>query len=255
MKNNFQQFEIKSTFKKLPIRVYVKKADLKSKTALILNPGAFETAWGDNNRYKKILLWLQENLSVRPTVIAYQTSRISQDPPSNEESKEEYWRRIFKGKIFDDELEDVNRVYKYILNNNLNISNIYILGFSLGGTLGIILSSKFRQIKKICIVGSGISTKRSYLPVLRGYMKKRVIIEKINKFKNYLKIYQGSDERIVPVNDAVEIFEQAKNCSFVSFTRLKKADHMFYGNNFFGLIYHKNLLKNIKHFFDNNYEL
>lgn len=252
MKDEFLIFSIASSFQKLSLKVYVKPGQKKSNVALILNPGAFESIWGDNNRYKKILLWFQKNLSYHPTIVSYETARYG--PVSNANSfelREESWKKVFKRKTFNDELSDVKKVYRLILNiKKLSIRKIYTIGFSLGGTQALLLSSLFPQIKKICILGSAISTKRHYLPILKDYPKKKDILAKIKNYNNYLHIYQGFDEKIVPFKDAELIFSIMTRPTYINLTRIAGANHMFSAHNNFGLASYKSLLPQIKEFLE-----
>ncbi|MBI4008638.1 hypothetical protein HY357_00220 [Candidatus Roizmanbacteria bacterium] len=250
MTHKFQKFILRSKFKNLPVKIFVKESDKRSKVGLIINPGAFEEAWGDNNRYKYILLWLQKNLNSKPTIIAYQTSRLADVGKSKSETIENYWIRIFKGKTFQHELSDVRKVYEFLLaEKKFHLDTIYVVGFSLGGTFGLILSSTFKQIKKICLLGSAISTKRPNLPVLIGYPAKNWILNRASKFKNYIKLYQGYNEKIVPFDDQIEIISALKNPRYASLVRINKADHMFSGKNKYGLIYYYWMLNDVKNFF------
>lgn len=233
-----------SCYQHLPIKVFYRRGKLKTDTTLILNPGAFEKAFGDDERYKHILLWLQNNLTCKPNIVWYETARLV-DPKINLQNKGEYWKNIFFGKKFYHELDDVRRVYK-----SIKTKKIYILGFSLGGTLGMILSSEFSAIKKICVIGSAISTKRKHFPVLTGYPPKRQIIKILQEYKYDFNILQGSEEEVVPIHDASLIIQSLKQANRTIYTRIKGANHMFSGKNMYGLIRGKKLLTYIKNFFE-----
>jgi len=253
---DFLKIHLTSTYQKLPIMMYTRRALQGSRIALVLHPGAFESVWGDNKRYKKILLWLQKNLSSHPHIITYQTSRfpiplpkIPAADPSYWQQKEQYWKQAFAGKTFQQELLDVRQVYHYIV-NHLKIHEIHTLGFSLGGTLAMLLTSEFPQIRKLCVIGSAISTKRDYLPVLSGYPKKQWIVNRIHAFPNYFKIMQGTEDRVVPQSDAQEIIQSMTHASVITFDRFLHADHMFSGKNKYGLFSYQTTLSHIKHFFE-----
>lgn len=254
--SEFSITHVPSSYRKLPVTVYVKKASQTSRVALVLHPGAFENVWGDDDRYKKILLWLQQHLSYHPHIIAFQTSRlpiplpnISLTNPTYWQQKENYWKQAFTKKMFQQELQDVRLVYQYIV-DRLKINEIHTLGFSFGGTLAMILTSEFSQIRKLCVIGSAISTKRKYLPILSGYPTKQWIINRIKKFPYYFKIIQGTEDHVVPTRDAQEIVQSMKSTMQTSFDRFAGADHMFSGKNQYRLFSYQSFLPHLKHFFE-----
>ncbi len=246
MKPVFVKHLLKSSYRNLPIVVYISTGSKYTKTTLVLHPGAFEPAWGDNNRYKQILLWLQSKLSFKPHIVAYQTSRLQKLPPKLPKDKK-YWKEIFSGKTFNQELDDVRKVFNFLLSRN--VKELHSLGFSLGGTLAMILTSEFPQLKKVCVLGSAISTKRDYLPVLSGYPSKLWILERMSSFPHYLNIFQGFEDTIVPFHDTEEVFRTVQKAKWVRLSRIAKADHMFSGKNKYGLASAKILLPEIKAFF------
>jgi len=253
MSNKIIISHLTSTYQKLPVCVYIKQGNLGSRTALILHGGAFEKAFGDTDRYKHILLWLQKNMKERPHIVWYQTAR-KPDPKIIPALRLNYWQEIFQGKVFGQELDDVEKVYKFILTKRTlfpkKINKIYSLGFSLGGTLAIILSSKFPQVVKLCAIGSAISTKRKNLPVLRGYPSKKWILSKFENFSGYFKVLQGYAEEIVPINDALLAYSSLKNPKFATYSRIQGVNHMFSGKNIFGLVHAKKILKELIDFYE-----
>lgn len=233
-----------SSYQNLPIKVFYRKGKKKAGTTLVLNPGAFEKAFGDDERYKHILLWLQNNLKCKPNIVWYETARKN-DPAIIPPNKGEYWSEIFKGKRFEHELDDVRKIYKFI-----KTKQIYTLGFSLGGTLGLILAPEFPSVQKLCAIGSAISTKRKHFPILIGYPSKKSIIKKLGEYKYDFNILQGTEEEVVPISDASLIIQSLKQANRAIYTRIKGANHMFSGKNMYGLIRGKKLLTYIKNFFE-----
>lgn len=252
---DFTCYTIQSSYHKLPIKVFVKEGSRQTKTAFVLHPGAFESAWGDEERYKCILLWLYDNLSYKPHIITYQTARLEKPVPKIPKDKnywaamEKYWKRIFPNKTFNQELNDIKNVYNFI-EASYAVEEIHALGFSLGGTFSLLLSSEFTSLRKICVLGSAISTKRNYLPVLTGYPAKDYILGRIKTYRHYLKIFQGFRETVVPFQDAEQVFAAIKKAKMVTLSRIHGADHMFSGKNKYGLASYKMLLPEIKHFFE-----
>lgn len=255
-KTIFSEVSIPSKYQGLPIKIRSSKTHGASKTILVLHPGAFEFLGGDNDRYTKILLWLHAHLSARPTVITYETSRKSMPTPTLAlpdplywQKKETYWRKVFAGKIFDQELDDVRKVYEYI-QRNLHPEHIYVLGFSVGGTIALILSQEIPLITKLCLMGSAISTRRPYLPVLTGYPTKKWILKRITNYPNAIKIVQGMRDTIVPFKDAEEVFRSLRSASYASFDRLADADHMFSGTNAYNLFDYLKILTLLQNFYN-----
>ncbi|MEK7141411.1 MAG: dienelactone hydrolase family protein [Patescibacteria group bacterium] len=252
----FTKYQLTSAYRNLPINVFISPGNKDTTTALVLHPGAFEPAWGDSHRYKQILLWLQRKLSFKPHIVTYQTSRIQKPPPRLPIDKnywkemEKYWQEIFNGKTFDQELDDVRKIFNFLLSRK--IKEIHSLGFSFGGTLAMILTSEFPQVTKVCTLGSAISTKRDYLPVLTGYPDKPWLLKRISRFPHYINLYQGFEDTVVPFHDVEEIFCAVQKAKRVSVHRISKADHMFSGKNKYGLSSANTLLPEIKAFFELN---
>lgn len=244
MKNKIETYNLTSSYQNLPIKVFYRKVKKKASTTLVLNPGAFEKAFGDYERYKYILLWLQDNLKCKPDIVWYETAR-QKDPLIIPQNKGEYWNTIFSKKKFKHELDDVRKVYK-----SIKTKQIFTLGFSLGGTLGMILTSEFPSIHKLCAIGSAISTRRKHFPVLTGYPSKKSIIKKLGEYKYDFNIMQGTEEEVVPVGDASLIFQSLKKANQATYTLIKGANHMFSGKNIFGLIHEERLLLYIKNFLE-----
>lgn len=250
----FTKYQLTSSYRNLPIKVFISPGSKHTTTALVLHPGAFEPAWGDDHRYKQILLWFQQKLSFTPHIVTYETSRIQKPPPKFPNDKnywkkmEKYWQKIFNGKTFEQELDDVRKIFNFLLSRKTK--EIHSLGFSLGGTLAMILTSEFPLLTKVCVLGSAISTKRDYLPVLTGYPSKPWILKRIGRFTHSLCLYQGFDDTIVPFHDAEEIFHAIQKAKRVSLHRIAKADHMFSGKNTYGLASANTLLPEVKAFFE-----
>lgn len=256
----FSETSIPSSYQGLPITLHIRKGSQTSNVVLILHPGAFESAWGDNERYKKILLWLQGHLSSRPTILTYETSRqqvpilkLSTHDPLYWQKKESYWQQAFAGKTFDHELDDVRKVYQYI-RKKLHPQQIYVLGFSVGGTIAMILSPEVPAINKLCVVGSAISTKRPHLPVLTGYPTKEWILKRIASYPHDIKIMQGRRDTVVPLGDAEVIFHALRSPAYASFERFAGADHMFSGNNEFCLFNARRILQILRTFFNTTFD-
>jgi dienelactone hydrolase len=259
-KTVFSEISVPSGYQGLPIKIRISKTTELSKTVLVLHPGAFEFLGGDKNRYTKILLWLRLHLSSHPTVITYETSRQSISPPLISttdplywKKKELYWKKLFDGKTFSMELDDVRNVYKYI-RNTLRPESIYVLGFSVGGTIAMILSSEISTINKLCVVGSAISTKRPHLPVLTGYPTKEWILKRVASYSHDIKIMQGRRDTVVSLDDAEEVFHALRSPAHASFERFARADHMFSGNNHYYLFHAQRLLQQFRIFFDTTFD-
>jgi pimeloyl-ACP methyl ester carboxylesterase len=249
--------QLESRYHQLPITIAEISAPTRSATALVLHPGAFEFLWGDNERYKNILAWFREHVGTTPHCFSYQTSRQAV-PVIPGEDRVSYWKRLFPQKTFADEIDDVRTVYARILSRTMgegSIDRVFSVGFSVGGTISLLLTAEFPQLQKVCTVGSAISTKRPSLPVLTGYPDKREILEKIKPFRGSLLMLQGFAEEVVPFEDTEEVIHNLCDARYLSLVRLKGANHMFSANNRFGLMYEKKLLTMIQHFMELEIEI
>jgi len=136
---------------------------------------------------------------------------------------------FFKGKSFEDEIEDTKIAFSFFLNLLSKNHKVSIIGFSLGGTLSSFLIKDYQKyIKNIFLFGSGVTTKNNKRPVVNTYPKKETILKNFSMFKGKIILVQGTNDNVVPSEEAREIITNNKNLSFIrKLIILKDVDHQF----------------------------
>lgn len=164
-------------------------------------------------------------------VFLYETSRNIYTFEDNEIVNDfEKYRKTFEGKTFEDELSDVKTAVKYVV-DTLAVkkeAKIHLIGSSLGGTLSSYLIKPYKKyIKTIILLGSGITTKGKNQPILKTYPPKEKILENFRSFSGNLILFQGTNDTVVPSNEARRIITDSKNAKTRKLIVLKGVDHTF----------------------------
>lgn len=165
-------------------------------------------------------------------VFLYETSRAipTFDTKASLLSFEEY-RNSFEGKTFEDELADVKSALEFFKNTYLlEVKNpkVCFVGFSLGGTLSSFLIQEYQYyLTNIFLFGSGITTRGHNQPITNTYPDKQAILNNFIPFKGNITLVQGTNDTIVPQEEARQIIYQTKNAFSRSLIFLKDVDHTF----------------------------
>jgi predicted esterase len=196
---------------------------LQDKPLILFFHGLFGTTIGScaDGQIKNSFEYFKSNKLA--SVAMYQTSRHT------ERSKDvefiEWAKESFEGKSFNDELSDVARALEQIL-QSAKYTRLLFVGFSLGGTLSTFFLEKYKP-DGVLMFGSSCMTNSHNVPIGSTYPKKEIILKNLENYPGILKIYQGTDDTVVPKEGALEMIKMAKNSSRRDFVILHKVDHRF----------------------------
>lgn len=139
--------------------------------------------------------------------------------------------KTFEGKTFNDELQDVLNIFEYFYGNfvkNKKTARIFLIGFSLGGTLASYLLPIYGdRVKGVVLFGSGVTTKGINKPITKTYPSKNSLLSNFKTFEGILTLVQGSNDIIVPLIEAREIIDYSDKAFIRSLIILKGVDHRF----------------------------
>jgi predicted esterase len=111
------------------------------------------------------------------------------------------YKNTFKGKTFGQELQDVEKIFEFFISHIVTLDKsckLYLVGFSLGGTLSTYLLPKYaKYIKHLFLFNSGITTKHKSWPVLKKYPAQQEILHNLNNYQNKISLVQGSEDNVV----------------------------------------------------------
>lgn len=201
----------------------------KSDELIVLLHGAYSSPFSDRDkRYE----YLFQKLSPFISVGFYQTSRIFEVQKKPQLTFEKFRDLSFKGKTFCQELSDVKESFVEIVNETKKETGkcklrITLVGFSLGGTMSVLLTKVSKEIDNIFLFGSGISFASKNPPILDSIPSETQISKILVEFRGNIFICRGSDDRQATHEKAYEIYESAKNSNLKLFIELKDVDHRF----------------------------
>lgn len=165
------------------------------------------------------------------SVFLFETSRqyYSFERESQSLSFEEYITESFYGKTFQNELDDVKTIIRFFKEHLITTTayKLHFIGFSLGGTMLSFLISENRQLSSITLFGSGITTKGQATPIRNEYPKKEVILSNFNHFPGNMTLIQGTEDSVVPIEEAREIIFQANQAKTRKLILWRGVDHLF----------------------------
>lgn len=163
---------------------------------------------------------VEKNLA---SVYVYQTSRSIERDKKQDFKK---WALLaFEGKSFKEELDDVSRALNQLINIELYDKTIFV-GFSLGGTISTYFLEKYNP-KTVLMFGSSCMTKSKDMPIGSSYPEKNQILNNLESYSGVVKIYQGTDDEVVPKEGAHEMWQAAKNAKRKELIVLQGVDHRF----------------------------
>src|SRR5260221_890245 len=222
MKSNIQ-----GTYNNYPIKLGIFRTKKKTNLIFLNVHGTFGES-GDKGSKSEILgkLLLKDDLA---NVVQYSSSRnwqkfISIDKVSRNQA--------FSGKTFDEERLDLINAIDYIVNNSQKLFNIskddlrlYVVAFSLGGTLVSTLNEKLKLIDKLVICGSGIEPSSFTKTLFPTFYSKEVIQNSIKNFNGRLLSLRGSLDDTITFDSQKELFDSYKFAESKEWKVIEGANH------------------------------
>lgn len=200
--------------------------NLHQNTTYILAHGLYGSSYSDL-RYQELVEKITKHQL--GNVFTYETSRLI-DFSQKKNLDYNYYQRAFLGKTFNDELSDVKKLFKYLVNNLLEKTQqqLVVVAFSLGGTLTSFLLKQYKnKIKQIFLFGSGITTKGFTKPITSTYPDAKIILNNFQNYPGEIYLIQGSQDVVVPLKPARKMITESGQASVRNLTIFKNIDHSF----------------------------
>jgi len=163
-------------------------------------------------------------------VVFYNSSRdFSFDANSNFENRKE----AFANKSFNDELTDLCMVIQYVIDHSqdefgINSSELvlYLHGTSIGGTISLMATVDFPQIKKLSLCAPPSSKGSSKKPIVSTMPESEKIFSVAKQFTGDMFLLYGGEDVIVPKESAFAIANHAINAKVATLV-VPTANHDF----------------------------
>ena len=200
--------------------------NLNKKTTYIMAHGLYGSSYSDE-RYQDLAQKIIK--SKLGNVFTYETSRLI-DFSKRSNFNYSHYQKAFLGKTFNDELIDVKKLFKYLVNDLLKKTQqqLVIVAFSLGGTISSFLLKQYiNKIKQIFLFGSGISTKAIDKPITSTYPSWKTVLDNFRSYTDEIYLIQGTNDIVVPLEPARKIITETKQASKRTLTIIKDIDHSF----------------------------
>lgn len=203
-------------------RIFYRLDKTKSTQLTIFFHGAYSSTLTE--KYTNIIRQLKKR-KYKSDFLCYETSRKHYSFEDHALPFEAY-AQTFSGKTFQDELEDVKTLLQHIRIDRYD--SLVFVGYSLGGTLSsFFIRQHTKKIKGIYLFGSGISTNRKTYPILSTYPNSSTILQNFKGYTGTVTLVQGTEDTIVPQEDAGNILAHAISAERTTHIRLKGVDHRF----------------------------
>ncbi len=135
-------------------------------------------------------------------------------------------KEAFAGKTFADEVHDVEIALKELTNAFSEYKRLIFVGFSLGGTLSTYFLDTYHP-DAVLMFGSGCATRSKHMPIGSTYPPKSEILDNLKNYRGTLKIFQGTEDAVVPKGGAKQILRAATKAARRDFVQLGGVDHRF----------------------------
>ncbi len=163
-------------------------------------------------------------------VVFYNSSRAFSFPPR---SSFETRAAAFAGKTFDEELNDLCAVIRYVKDRAQGSFNInplelalYVHGMSIGGTVALMASAKFPEIQRLSLCAPPSNRGRSKQSVISTMSDSEAIFAAASRFVGELFLLYGDEDTVVPRESSFAICTHARKAQ-VSTRVIPGADHDF----------------------------
>jgi predicted esterase len=170
----------------------------------------------------------------------YESSRSSLPENSSTLSFEEQAKIILKNKTFEDEINDAQSYFLYITekfkrNNSKALSNVHLVGFSLGGILATVLGATHTP-KSISLFGSSLGFNlEPKTPILgKAHLSLDSFIKKVTNSARVVAgnilMVRGDDDTTAQSKETIDLFQAFNNAQRRNLVMLKGVNHRFKTN-------------------------
>lgn len=163
-------------------------------------------------------------------VVFYNSSRdFSFKADSNFENR----KAAFSAKTFNDELVDLHTVIQYVIDHAQDEFDIrpselmlYVHGTSIGGTISLMATAKFPQIRKLSLCAPPSNRGNSQKPIVSTMPDSEVLLSVAGQFGGEMLLLYGGNDTIVPKESSLAIVSHAVKAKTAVVT-VPNADHDF----------------------------
>lgn len=214
---------------KSSIKLGIFKAKKKTNNVLLMIHGLYSVT-GDSHSKSKVLgkTVLEKEIA---NVVYFSSSRDWDVFPADGDFEKQI--ESFKGKTFQQELDDLDDAIDYIIKQSKSLFGVekgklrfYVVANSIGGTLISILKNRFQYIDKLVLVGSGTGYGGSSKPILSTCPPEINVLNSTKTYKGELLFLQGSLDDVVPFEAQDNLFSSYKNARKRKIT-VEGANHSF----------------------------
>lgn len=163
-------------------------------------------------------------------VVFYNSSR---DYVFGADSNFESRRAAFAEKTFDDELTDLRTVIEYVIDHAHEVFSIdqsslvlHLHGTSIGGTVALMATETFPQIKKLSLCAPPSNKGASRKPIVSTMPESGHLFKVAGQFTGDMFLLYGGNDTIVPKESSFAIVQHAVNAR-VTLIVVPNADHDF----------------------------
>lgn len=139
----------------------------------------------------------------------------------------------FAEKTFDNELADLRTVIEYVIDHAQKVFGIdqtklvlHLHGTSIGGTIALMATETFPQIKKLSLCAPPSSKGASRKPIVSTMPESEHLFKVAGQFTGDMFLLYGGNDTIVPKESSFALVQHAKNARVTSIV-VPNADHDF----------------------------
>lgn len=212
-----------------PVDVYIYTTARPTTTVTVICKGLFGVFDPEHACAVNVLgnLLIEHGVS---HVVFYNSSR---DVTVSTESTFEDRARAFSKKTFNDELADLRKVVTYVIEHATELFGcdpedvtLYLHGTSVGGTLALMLSTEYPQLKKLSLCAPPSSKGNSRKPIVSTMPEQDTLLSVAQQFTGDLFLLYGEEDAVVPRESSFKILEHATH-AHTSFRVIPGANHDF----------------------------
>jgi len=221
--------KLSGSYHQKPIEVFIYSPKQPTNIVTIITKGLYGVFNSNHTCGVNVLgnMLIESNTS---HVVFYNSSRdFSITADSDFESR----KNALKEKTFDDELHDLQIVIQHVIDrakNNFDIKPseiiLYLHGTSVGGTVALMVSAKFPQIKKLSLCAPAASRGNSKKPIISSIPESELLFKAASDFKGEMFLLYGEEDTVVPKESSFAIINHATNAR-TRFSIVPKANHDF----------------------------
>jgi dienelactone hydrolase len=163
-------------------------------------------------------------------VVFYNSSR---DYTFGADSNFESRKAAFAEKTFDDELADLRIVIEHVIDHAHEVFGIdqsrlvlYLHGTSIGGTVALMVTETFPQIKKLSLCAPPSNKGASRKPIVSTMPQSESLFKVAGRYTGDMFLLYGGNDTIVPKESSFALVQHAINARVTSLV-VPNADHDF----------------------------